>query len=323
MPPRTTIALLAALAMIATPMLPASAHSPDDPDKFHAIHEDQPDADTYIVRFRADEAFKIKNGSRLHVTASYPSNASTQDIAGMLGVVRYFSGSCSSCFISAFGDSTKDDRDYTIETRSPATLSVSNDPNGKAVASMTWSILWNQDAFFEGPGSGASQVTYRIFFTIPTATDLRVDMHMHTNKPIELVGDIAHDGGFLFRGSDYQPEAYLDTAAGSATLDGERIVNLPDNPDDRLYAVHSPSWYGTSGLFGSIYGTYNTLAVGNYGVEFPDGSINAGTGVAAFGPSGPLVLNAQDSGPYRFFVDAHAGLGPQDMYTVGFKGPLG
>lgn len=324
-----SFALLATVVLVLTTLgsIPlGGAHTSDAPQTID-IEKSVDGADTYMLALRAEEAFRIRNGT-FQVTGNYLLNQSQQDVGTTVGIVQYKSSGCfSSCFMSMAGDSLKDSWDREVSIDGPVSFTTKHDPDAAAFASSQVTIVLD-DSWFQGPPGSNSQVTYRIFITLPEAASIDVDVHLHLNKDTTKVwmkDDIAHDGGVMRVGDEWSPTARADTMAASAMVDGQTTVDVPSSGSDHFYAVESPSWSGWSVIDGGFVVTavkHNTVATGNYGVTDPSGDTTAGTGVALGGPSGVFIVGATEPGPWEFFVNWEAGVGPQDMYLVGFVGEI-
>lgn len=327
-----TEALLLTALLVTTSLvwLPAGQGHPEtDLPNDIDIHDSFP-GDTFGIALRSDEAFKVLNNSHFIVTGFFDDGFNgtgepRQDAGAMIGVVRYFNGGCNGCFVSMIGDSIKDESDARVATDGPVTYTFETDPNSAGWGSLGVGVNYPTNTTFQGPRGDATQVTYRFFVTVPGASDVHVNLHLHVDKPVDVLSHTSHEGGFLLTGEDFAPANHVDTMAASAMTDGEAVLSLDPSGEERVYAYLSPSWFGTSvvAAFGSgLALTTPTVGAGFYGVEVPSGNTIAGGGVVAGGPSGPFLLGMTQTGDYRFFVDAEANVGPGDMYAVGFEGPV-
>lgn len=353
-------ALTLAATLLAVPLLAAAPFAGGHADQPRAvlIQDTQvtyPDADTYVLEIDPSDDFNLKNGSSITVNGSYTgdpvltgsqttaSNAGTsvlaeghlafdaqrQEAGAYVAITEdETSANCPSCLTRMLGLSKKDaavvgggllgSTDASVSSHNPVPVHVETDPNPTGWNGLQVRINWQADAWFEA-GS-----TYQVAVTVPEVVELEVDTHIHVNKPGEVaLSETTHDGGFLFVGEDFEPTARADTAAGSAMANGEATLDFQPGSVERLYVKLSPSWFGNTAISsGGVFAfTHPTVAVGDYGIQEPDGTTTAGTGVAVAGSSGPQLVGADDPGTYRFFVNAQAGAGPQDMYAVGFAGP--
>lgn len=325
------VVLAAALLAIA-----GSADARDSTSELRIdLDESIPNADTFMFNVRLDQSagdpghFLIANGSFFHVTGHFPpstNGTAQQDAAAVLGVVRYNTGldcrpletnNLDPCFMTASGMSIKDAWDTRVAA-GPVTFE--QDPNLWGWRNLTAAIGWEDHRRFETP-PGQDQVVYRFFVSIPQAHRLTVDAHIHSPQAIEVDASIAHDGGFLATGEDFEPAASVDTAPASAMVSGQ--YNLPFQEDgDRLFAAFGPAWNGVTAA-GNVAVRHNTAAVSDIGYESPEGDSLSGTAFGAGGFSGILVPGSNQLGVHQFDVDSHAGVGPQDLYLAGFKGPTG
>lgn len=321
----TVLLVTASLAWLPAGQSHPETDLPNDID----IHQ-RFDGDTFSIALRSDQAFKVLNNSHFIVTGFFEEGINNtgearQDAGAMLGVIRYFRSGCNGCFFSMIGDSIKDASDSRVATHGPVTYTFDNDPDSAGWNSLGVGINYPQDTTFQGPSSDASQVTYRLFATVPGASQVHVNLHLHVDKPIEILGQVAHDGGFMLTGDDFSSLGHADTMAASGMVDGEATIPLSPASDERIYAYMSPSWFGTTVVApfgGGVAGTTNTAGAGDYGYESPGGEPIPYTCVVVGGPCGPTLLAMQQTGQYRFFVNAEANVGPADMYVVGFEGPL-
>ncbi|MDX1611486.1 MAG: hypothetical protein R3185_03890 [Candidatus Thermoplasmatota archaeon] len=328
---RARIVTLLALALALSGASLAQAHSYTGPGKID-VHKTFSGADTYMFSIRSSEDFNLLNNSRFSVTGYYPTNGTpVQDAGALVGVVRYFKSACVTragddpCLFGMVGDSLEDSSDVQVQVQEPLTFDLDIDPNRAGYASLTAGVQYEGIRGFQKEHASDSFVTFRYFVSVPGAERIDVDIHFHANKPISIRDEVAHDGGILFTGEDYRPDARVNTMAAEAMLEGEVTVQHDGTSGDRFYALQAPSWYGTSvldGVFVTTAISHNTAALTHMGMERPDGTGTSGTAVAAFGAGGIPVLAATQSGDWRFWVDAHAGAGPQEVYLVGFTGPV-
>lgn len=316
-----------------------------------------PATDTYVLEIDPADDFNLKNESSITVNGSYTgdpvetgsqttaSNAGTsvlaeghltfdaqrQEAGAFVAITEdETSANCGSCLVRMLGLSKKDaavlgagllrPTDASASSHDPLPVHVETDPNPSGWNGLQVRINWQSDAWFDSRDGDA---TYQVAVTVPEAVELEVDTHIHVNKPDQVdLSVTTHDGGFLLVGEDFEPTARADTAAGSAMVNGEATLDFQPDPGERLYGKLSPSWFGNTAVsVGSVFAfTHPTAAVGDYGIEEPDGSTTVGTGLAVASSSGPAIVGADDPGTYRFFVNAQAGAGPQDMYAIGFAG---
>ncbi len=324
--------LLAALLVTTTlAWLPAGESHPqqDFPNDID-VHETF-NGDTFGIAIRSDQQFQLRNDSHFKVTGFFNGSSNgtgepRQDAGAVVGVVRYFRGTgCGGCIFSMIGDSIKDGTDARVATDGPVTYTFDNDPNVAGWQSLGVGVAYPLNTTFQGPAGTADQVTYRFFASIPGASEVKVNLHLHANKPVQVVGSTSHDGGFMLVGDDFTPAGHVDTLAASGMVDGEATLDLAPSNGEHVYAYMSPSWFGTSAATvfgGGVAGTTNTAAVGDYGFDSPDGEPYAVACWVVAGPCGPRILGMTQDGPYRFFVNAEANVGPADMYVVGFEGPV-
>ncbi len=325
-----------------------TTHAGADTYMFSILVEES-DGIAYPARDGSDTVpgFTIRNGSFFKLTARLPSLAAAQDIGILAGVVRFErDADCPGCFMDicegtirsgsgvfissdkACTSSAKDDGDVRLGISSTdITLEENHVGQGGNGTDVTVRIDWAGRHDHPIPGD-SDRIKLRVFVSIPGATEITAHTHIHSTEPITVHDDIAHDGGFLRHGSDYQPVVHADTVAASAMVAGETVVTVPESPaGQRMYATQAPSWFGTTVVSPPLFNTvavlsHNTLAVSDHGVEKPNGNILSTTSYAALGTGGIDLVSAEQTGDYRFFVNAHAGIGPQDLFAVGFVGPL-
>ena len=150
-----------------------------------------------------------------------------------------------------------------------------------------------------------------------------MDVHIHSQQDVDITCEVAYKGGFLRTTNDYDPSTHVDTLAAEVALGGgDQTITVEDaTPKDHLYAGHGASWFGDY-QFPTGVATLNTAAVSNLGVELPSGQTISGTAVSIGGAGGVVLAGQEQLGDYRFFVNSHLGVGAQDVYTVGFVGPI-
>lgn len=323
-------ALLLTALLVTTSLawLPASqGHPEEDLPNDIDIHETF-EGDTFGIAIRSDSAFRVLNKSHFQVTGDFSNGtngtAGPQNIGALVGVVQYFRGGCGGCIFSMVGHSVKDEADVRVATDGPVTYTFETDPDRFQNGKLTVGVKYDQDTWFEGPQGDADQVTYRFFVSIPGVSELDVNLHLHVNKPVEVLSNTSHDGGFLLTDEDFEPATHADTMAANAMVDGQATIDLAPSNSDRVYGYMSPAWFGSSGVapFGfGVGATTNTAATGIYGFQAPDGQPKTSFCVVAGFPCGPTLLGMTQTGTYEFFVDAQANAGPSDMYVVGFEGP--
>lgn len=321
--------LAVTLLAVASPTSAGSSHAPVAIDVDRTIDG----ADTYLFSIRINESegdpskFEIANDSHFRVKGHYAVNGSParQDAAAIQGVIQYqhgldcppASGGWDPCFMSGSGVSKKD----TWDARATAgPLTVENDPNYWGWEAANTGIDWWENRTFEIPND-ADQLTIRFFISIPDAERIDVDVHIHSPQNISIRDEVVSDGGFYATGEDFQPAASADTAPTSAMVDGRATVQHPDN-GDRLFASFGPSWNGATAS-GFVAARHNTAAVSNIAYEDPAGDRTSGIAYGLGGPGGILIPGSEQAGTHIFDVNAHAGLGPQDIYLVGYQGPIG
>ena len=180
--------------------------------------------------------------------------------------------------------------------------------------------------------SGDPFVTHRFFVTIPRAVRLDVDVHFHTNTGLSSItvhDQVAYKGGFVFTGEDFAADQRAETHPVNAMTYGEAPVTLvdeaPGDPENRIYGAIAPSWFGTSVVqFGTtLILSHNTAGYSDFGIERADGSRVFAGSFAVGGTNTARVLGWSQPGDYTFFNSIHAGVGPQDLFAVGFVGPIG
>lgn len=329
---------LAAIALLSTSLLalaaPATAHADGRPVRIdrQATFDG---ADTYMFSIRIDEAtdgdhFNIANGSFFHVKGWYVdgngSGQPTQHAAGMRGVIQYHTGldcppesdNVDPCFMDIAGVSKKDLSETRIHTGQDGGFVFETDPNSWAWGSAEGEIVWDQARRFDVP-AGADQLTVRFIMTIPGADQIDVDLHIHSPHDISIRDTLVTNQGFAHSTNDFEPATHVDTWAAEAMTGGQKTVNVPSG--DRLYAGFGPSWFGDSQTFTGT-GLHNTASVSDLHVEEPDGDETGGIAVAAGGAPQILVPGSTQDGDWRFEIQKHAGVGPQDVYLVGHKGPV-
>jgi hypothetical protein len=324
------VLLAAAFVPMAAPAQAGLANEPLEIDEETTITG----ADTYMFLLRVDPSqgdpdhFEIAEDSYFNVTGHFSTanGSAPQDLAGMQGVVQYNTGlDCEPaddsypdpCHMVSEGVSIKDTQDVRVEA---GPFTFEQDPDYWGYSQATASIAWEEDNLFEMPRD-ADQLTVRFFITIPGADWIDVEVHVHSPQELEIYESIANDGGFLATGEDFDATAGVDTMPASAMAAGQETVEL-DGADDRLYAGFGPSWYGTSATPGVAL-SHNTAAVSNIAYEDPAGERISGTAYGVGSWSGILVPGSDLLGTHTFEVDAHAGVGPQDLYLVGYEGPTG
>lgn len=334
---RRSPTVLVALVVAASGLvLPGAAH-PSGPGTLVDATRTLDGADTYMFSIRTDRSFNVLPGSFFEVSGTYPANASVQDAAAIVGIVRSVSSSCPtaagthSCFVGGAFHPIRDDGDVQVATSGPLTFEVQRDPNAAKWGGGTVRVDWQAVTGYQKPAPSDPSVVFRFFASVPGAEQLDVQVHLHINStsatPVSLTGEVAHAGGFAFVGEDYAPLARAETFPATGMVAGEAVRTLTQDGGalERLYAVEAPSWYGVSVLdLGALFlVTHNTASTGDYGVTLPDGRTGYG-GLVQVGGTDPgvAVVGAAAEGPYRFFVNANAGVGPQDLFTAGFLGPV-
>lgn len=321
--PLACVLAVAALVPLGGPAAAGNSWAPAQID----VDETHVGADTYMVTVRTqDDGFEIKENSHLEVTADYTLNGSpaTDESANVRGVVQYNTGlNCAPtgqadpCFMDATGVSIKDVWDVRADV---GPLTVEQDPGSRGFSSATSGVWWDDNTTFHRPPT-ADQLTIRIFVSLPGADAIHVDLHVHSPDPISIHDETVTDTGFMASGEDFAPTAGADTAAASVMVDGRETVHV-DGDTERLYAAFGPSWYGATAA-GPIVAEHNTAAASNIAYEDPSGDRYPATGVTAGSWGGILVPGSEETGEHAFEVDAHAGLGPQDPYLVGWERPKG
>lgn len=318
------------------------------------------DSDTYVLSIDVTEEIVVEGESWLTVEGSYTgddvertptigrSNANpsifgegelgfdlSKRHAGTFVSIHETTGSgpnyaCGTCRAQMIGvsindwfalgeGSTWDVTQVEAAARGPTSLEAETDQESTGWNGFYVEISWRAD-------EAVSPGTYELVVTIPDAQHVKVIPHLHLREPANVtLQEDAHGGGFLFAGDDFQPTARVNTAPVGAMVEGEASVTVPQG--ERIWGAMSPAWYGKSQftvntlLCRCAYApTHSTAAVGNYGIEHPDGSVSQATYVTAFSPNGPALFD-EPPGEYRFFVDYQAGVGPQDLYAVGFVEP--
>lgn len=327
------VLLLAAagLLLVTDPAAATPSHQPLQID--HKAEYDK--ADTFLFTITQDEtagdspSFNIANRSKFTVTGLYPTsgpNGFRQDAAGIIGTVRgdsqlfcppRNSNNFDPCYMDASGVSIKNSVDARV-TAGPITYK--QDPNTFAWGSATATQVWENTLSYEVP-VGEDKVTYRFFISIPDAKALDVNVHLHSPNPISIDTTVVHSDGFVATGEDFNSDAEVDTMAASARVGGQETVELGTS-DDNMYAAFGPSWNGVSSA-GPVALRHNTAAMSSISYTGPGGQTTSGTayGVGSF--SGILVPGSDNVGTHTFEIDRHVGVGPQDVYLVGFKGPNG
>lgn len=293
-------------------------------------------ADTFMFSVRIEpgaggpDHFNIANGSFFEVTGHYPAggngSSGRQDASGLIGVVAYNTGidcppretnNVDPCFMSASGVSLKDAWDTRVDAGA-FTYETGGD-------SFRWKkanggVIWDQERRFEAP-PGADQLTVRFFVSIPGAERIDVQAHLHSPQDISVHSTVANAGGFQSTGEDFDPAAGVDTAPASALVAGRDTVDLSTD-GDRMFAAFGPSWNGATAA-GFVGVRHNTAAASNIVYEDPSGDRFGGTAVGAFGFHGIFLPGVKEQGTHAFEINAHAGVGPQDVYLIGYKGPTG
>lgn len=322
---------VAGLLLVTDPASATPSHQPVQIDH----HEEYAGADTFLFTITLDttdsdgENFNIANRSLFKVKGFYPTGGPDgfrQDAAGIIGTVRgdstlfcppRRSNNVDPCYMDASGVSIKDATDARV-TAGPVTFE--QDPDTFAWGSATAAEVWEETRRYEAP-IGEDKVTYRFFISIPGAVALDVDLHLHSPNDISIDQTVVHSSGFLATGEDFDAETEVDTMAANAMMGGQETVEL-ETGEHNMYAAFGPSWNGVSSA-GPIGFRHNTAAMSSISYTGPGGQTTSGTayGVGSF--SGILVPGSDNPGTHTFEVDRHVGVGPQDVYLVGFKGPNG
>lgn len=324
------LSILVLLAAGLPPASPASAGSSED-DLQIDVERTISGANTYLFSIRIDPStgdpdhFEISNDSHFTVKAYYDRNGTQQEATGVRGVLEYNSGlDCAPrgsnhvdpCFMDASGVRIQDLWDARVEAGG---FTFENDPDLWAWESATGSINWTEDQRFELPHD-ANQLTVRFFMSIPGAEWIDVDVHIHSPQDISMHHEVANDGGFAVNGEDFDPTLGVDTAPASVLVDGREQIQFDGEENHRLYATFGPAWRGLT-TAGNIAVSHNAFAASNIAYEAPDGERTSRTALAAGGSSGILVPGSNEVGTHSFEVNTHAGVGPQDIYLIGYKGP--
>lgn len=323
--------VLAALVLASVfPATPAAASPSSQPLRVD-VDRTIPGADTFLFSVRIQAAggpdhFNIANDSRFTVEGFFgPNGSSPQDAASARGAIQYLTGldcppretnNVDPCFLDATPDSIKDAWDASARA---GPVEAGFDPDWWTRDSYRDGIHWDGWRRYEIP-LGADQLTMRFFVTVPGAEAIHVRTHLHSPQAIELHRTVAHDGGFLATGEDFEPTAGADTAPASAMAGGQHTVNHGE--EGRLYAAFGPSFSGVTSA-GPVAARHNTAAWSDLAYESPDGERTEQAAFAFGDWSGIPVAGANETGEHRFEVEDHVGVGPQDVYLVGFQGPTG
>lgn len=325
--------ILAVLLVAA--LLPASGLAADEGPSSVRVDVDRTieGADTYMLVLRVQsgedglDTFEISPGSSFEVEGHFAGEGPAslpQDAAVVRGVVRYTSHlDCAPpdsdhpdpCFMDPYAESIKDARDAQVHA---GAADFHQDPNASGWRSANTAISWDRPIHLEVPGP-QDEMTIRIFASIPGAQSLDVDVTLRSPQSLETY-EVVHAGGFVASGSDFVPQATLAGPAANAMAAGESAVDL-DTPGNLLYAAFGPSWNGTT-VVGPVEQDARGLGVSNLAYEPPASDTLGGTAVGIGSFSGFLIPGAIQKGTHSFRVNAHAGIGPQDIYLVGFKGPV-
>lgn len=330
---RTT--LLATLILVTVPLTSlaptADAHQGQHPERI-SFHQEFTGKDTFqfSIRFERSQGdhFNIANGSFVRVSGLYGGNGTSggsQHAAAMGGVVRYFSDTTcrdvngfDPCFMDATGIPKKDVTETRVHEGAVTGFTFGTDPNWWAWGGTDARIEWQGADRFDIP-PGEDQITIRIFVSVPGASHLDVDVHIHSPHQISMRDWTVNDGGFVHHGEDFEPTAQADTWPAEAMVDGRETITIDPSSSDRLYAGFGPSWFGDTQTFTGT-ALHNSAAVSDISFTHPNGNTRGGTAVAVGGGPQISVAGQNHAGDYVFDVDSHVGSGPQELYLIGWKG---
>lgn len=330
-------ALLASVLLLVS-LVPASGPAVGDGRDPVQIRVDRTvsGVDTYMISIQVGpdvnglEDFEISPGSWFRVEGNYAEGTDgslPQDAATIRGVVRYEThtdcspdgeASPNPCFMDAYAESIKDASDADVRA---GPVGFEKDPNASGWRSMESEIVWDEPARFEFPDA-AESMRVRIFAAVPGAQSLDVDVQIRSPQPIQIEETVVHDGGFLANGEEFGPTARIDTAPANAMVSGETHIDLEEE-GHLLYAAFGPSWNGTA-IVGPRQLDPEGAGVSTLIYDPPPrgGDRAGGTAIGAGSFSGFLVTGAIHKGSHSFQVLGNAGAGAQDIYLVGFKGPV-
>ena len=307
-------------------------------------------ADTFMLRLTSSQSFNLRDQSIISVVGTYPSWQ--QDAGFLAGIVRGkgqltcpADNGFSPCFQLQGAASFKDHGDVTVHPvpgmpQQTLKLETDEDPGFPRWGA---GFFWDGPTGFHKADPADPSVTYRYFISVPGATSLDIEVHLHSNQPLTWSW-VAHDGGFFRTAEDFQPEIFADTALATVPLYGETFETVPETtPQEHTYVNMGPSWSGITQSSRDFHSVpcctmqLPSVGVGSYGVAAPDGTLHEAFGASAnvayhngdFGlatsppPRSLIALSGEGTpGTYRFFVDEYAAIGTQDLYVTGFHGPL-
>lgn len=317
--------LAVALVLLAGLALAGQAETSED-DLQVDVNATYVGADTYQFSIVVDDRVELTNDSHVRVTGYFPASLGDpqKDLGGLIGILEggtdtycpsLRSGGVDPCFVNAAGISIKETGDVRVDA-GPVTVERGSSAWGWAAA--TASITWERTLPLEAP-VGQDRGIYQFLVSVPEAAEIAVDVELYSTQTVTVREEIGNDGGLLATSEDFQTTAGVDTAPASAAVAAEKQVPLTSE-DHRLYASLAPSWRGYTATGNAAVG-HNTAAVSDIAYEDPGGDRTARTSVAAGNSNGILVPGSGELGTHTFEVNAHAGLGPQDVYLVGYRGP--
>lgn len=343
---RWSLAYPKAIAVLLVVMLPlvglsqVSAH-PRSNLEIDLNHQDLA-ADTYVLTVEAPGDFHVTGDESVGISFSATFDEPRQDAGLLMGVVRGWddkdcqpSPQDDPCFFRYRTESLKDATDVTLQpTKDVPRFKVDEDQD--AIVGVSDLLAWNGKVHFEHETrDGDLPATFRLIVSVPTADTLDIDVHLHANRSLTYT-ETWFDGGFFLTGEDMRPAVHVDTVAGGTASYGAKLVHVPGG--QRTYAAMGPGNHGEVQVPNPLTGnechtcpeTYPTAGGGSWGMFYPNGNSQAvvvGAGVATPGQAITIqslirVLGSAQHGAFEFWTNEYV-MGPHnDIYVIGFHGPL-
>lgn len=297
-------------------------------------------ADTYVLTVSSDGTFHVTGDDSVGITVTAKFDQAQQDVGILEGVVRGWTGiTCQPsfaddpCLFRYRTISLKDATDVTLQpTNDLPGFQMDTDQDG--IHKVQETIAWGRQVTFEHHKGGDRAVTFRMMVSVPGADKLDVDVHLHSNESLTFTEDWFY-GGFLVTGEDMDPPVHADTAAGGTVSYGAKKVQVPTG--QRTFAAMGPGSHGQLQIPNPLTGdecatcpeTYPTFGTGNWGVDYPDGTRASAIGAGVATPGAPItvqslirILGSEQAGGFDFWTNEYV-MGPHnDIYVIGFHGPL-
>jgi len=319
------------------------------------------DADTYKLGLDTDDGFTTENTSRLAVTAEFDEEREVQRVSAFVAVFESARNlDCSEdgvepCLVGlhavtiddvATSTEPMDNGDARVSAGPGTDVSVETGHDHGGFQSLTTGIDWGEQEF---PAMSGENTNYNVVVSIPKADRLTVDLDFDATGDVTVANSETEEAGLSVWPDDME-SAGTHTAVGSAYVGddgicgqdcGKASVDVPEKPApaNRLYGAMGPTVAGhyvihnhAGGNFcGDCAGVIPIAFAGNYGAETPETVYNGYVaGTAGTAPPSPVVVvdgpankadRDYDDGPYEFFVNSYAQVGPGDLVATGFVAP--